>query len=117
MLSSMLSRPLGRVVVGTFILLSIFFIFAFIGGKEDWYSDSADKLNAWSPIFDDVPIDSPNIEADQELTKKIPISYNLKVPPRVGCEPIVEDLQLRLITEYSKLLKGIRYANIWGYLG
>lgn len=48
---------------------------------------------------------------------KVPISLQLDVPVSVGCESLVQDLQLRLISEYRKLLKGIRYANIWGYLG
>ncbi|KAL6887167.1 hypothetical protein HDV57DRAFT_488199 [Trichoderma longibrachiatum] len=44
------------------------------------------------------------------------ISYDLTVPPSIGCEDIVNDLQQKLIQAYSKSLKGVRYANIWGYL-
>ncbi|QYT05079.1 PS_pyruv_trans domain-containing protein [Trichoderma simmonsii] len=44
------------------------------------------------------------------------ISYDLTTPPSVGCEDIVNDLQQRLIQAYTKSLKGVRYANIWGYL-
>lgn len=44
------------------------------------------------------------------------ISYDLSIPVATGCEDLVNDLQQRLIHAYSERLKGIRYANIWGYL-
>ncbi|KAL2753085.1 hypothetical protein ACRALDRAFT_1052839 [Sodiomyces alcalophilus JCM 7366] len=44
------------------------------------------------------------------------ISYDLSIPVATGCESLVNDLQQRLIHAYSERLKGIRYANIWGYL-
>jgi hypothetical protein len=44
------------------------------------------------------------------------ISFDLSTPPSYGCESLVNDLQQRIIHHYSKSLKGIRYANIWGYL-
>lgn len=44
------------------------------------------------------------------------ISYQLDIPPTVGCEDKVNELQQRLIQEYTRLFEGIRYANIWGYL-
>lgn len=44
------------------------------------------------------------------------ISYQLDIPVSVGCEAKVNELQQRLIQEYTRLLRGIRYANIWGYL-
>lgn len=44
------------------------------------------------------------------------ISFDLSTPPTHGCELLVNDLQQRIIHHYSKSLKGIRYANIWGYL-
>jgi hypothetical protein len=44
------------------------------------------------------------------------ITYDLTTPPSTGCEDLVNDLQQQLIRTYSKLLKGVRYANIWGYL-
>ncbi|KAH8895293.1 hypothetical protein GQ53DRAFT_616102, partial [Thozetella sp. PMI_491] len=44
------------------------------------------------------------------------ISYDVKTPPSTGCEDVVSDLQRKLIEAYSERLKGIRYANIWGYL-
>jgi len=45
------------------------------------------------------------------------IAYKVNTPLTVGCEGIVTALQLKLIERYSDLLKGIRYANLWGYLG
>lgn len=47
----------------------------------------------------------------------VAISYDKTTPPSVGCEAIVHDLQQRLIETYQKELKGIRYANVYGYLG
>lgn len=50
-------------------------------------------------------------------SKSVAISYDKTTPPSVGCEDIVHDLQRRLIETYQKELKGIRYANVYGYLG
>lgn len=44
------------------------------------------------------------------------VSYDLTTPPSYGCESLVNDLQQRLIRAYTQRFKGIRYANIWGYL-
>lgn len=44
------------------------------------------------------------------------ISYQLDIPPTIGCEAKVNELQQTLIQEYTRLFDGIRYANIWGYL-
>lgn len=172
----MASRPVSRVAVGVFILLWIFFAFAFLGGgQKEWYSDSVnrinDKFNSWTtgyisddngPDYDPEVASPPNatiggleeslqdptqelaeetelrpepskvpefgkepeLEKEPEPTKepepepeqKGPISYQLDVPVKEGCEDVVSKLQLRLISEYRKLLKGVRYANIWGYL-
>ncbi|CCX14383.1 Similar to Pyruvyl transferase 1; acc. no. Q9UT27 [Pyronema omphalodes CBS 100304] len=46
----------------------------------------------------------------------VAISYDKTTPPTVGCEPIVHDLQQRIISSYQTQLKGIRYANVFGYL-
>ncbi|KAF1991896.1 hypothetical protein K402DRAFT_459126 [Aulographum hederae CBS 113979] len=43
------------------------------------------------------------------------VAYNLKKPQSTTCEHVVERLRLQLIDNYSVVLKGIRYANIWGY--
>lgn len=210
MLSSMASKPFGRMAIGAFVLLWIFFAFALLGGQKEWYSGSVDKFKEWTstsysslnnatefPNEDDAeqdeelqneleesmegsataspppekPMQSPPKsvleESEDEVPEQtqskttsqatstvvamsfppseqaakptgepassseddpveafatgsnssLPISYQLDVPPKVGCESLVQDLQLRLITEYRKLLKGVRYANIWGYLG
>jgi hypothetical protein len=45
------------------------------------------------------------------------ISYDKSTPPSVGCEALVHDLQARVISTYQQQLRGIRYANIFGYLG
>jgi len=45
------------------------------------------------------------------------ISYDKSTPPSVGCEALVHDLQARIISTYQQQLHGIRYANIFGYLG
>ncbi|KAF2095794.1 hypothetical protein NA57DRAFT_78574 [Rhizodiscina lignyota] len=48
---------------------------------------------------------------------KIPVSYDKTTPPSIGCEDVVVGLQKKVIEAYAKELKGIRYANIFGYLG
>ncbi|BFZ60687.1 hypothetical protein YB2330_001729 [Saitoella coloradoensis] len=57
---------------------------------------------------------SPAGKAVEISTKKI--SYDKTTPPTVGCESIVIAQQQLLISEYAKILKDIRYVNIWGYL-
>lgn len=44
------------------------------------------------------------------------ISYDLTTPPSTGCESLVNDLQQTIIRSYADLFKGVRYANVWGYL-
>jgi hypothetical protein len=44
-------------------------------------------------------------------------AYDKKTPPRIGCEGVVNGLRENLISTYTNVLGGIRYANIWGYLG
>ncbi|KAF5003744.1 hypothetical protein FDECE_9715, partial [Fusarium decemcellulare] len=46
-----------------------------------------------------------------------PVSYNKNSPPSIGCEDVVSSLQQQVIEAFSRELKGIRYANIFGYLG
>lgn len=50
-------------------------------------------------------------------TPAVAVSYDKLTPPTVGCESIVHDLQEKLLSEYQEILKGIRYVNVWGYLG
>jgi hypothetical protein len=45
------------------------------------------------------------------------IVFDIHAPMKIGCEGVVDDLRLRLIDGYSQTLKGVRYANLWGYLG
>jgi hypothetical protein len=99
-LSTAAGKPEGRIAIGAFFVLWLFFAFTFLGGRDG----STDSLKAWTGYSS-----SPAV--------KLPISYNLQVPPKVGCEAVVNDLQSRLIESYADILKGVRYANIWGYLG
>lgn len=46
-----------------------------------------------------------------------PVSYDKTTPPGTGCEAIVAKSQSLLIEAYTKYFKGIRYVNLWGYLG
>jgi hypothetical protein len=64
------------------------------------------------------PVSStPAVEEKKPEVPKGPISYDKTTPPTVGCEDIVHDLQQRIIEAYQQQLKGIRYANVYGYLG
>lgn len=120
MLASMASKPLCRVATGAFILLWIFFAFAFMGGRysgNDWYNESVDKFKQWTSNYTDSADGAESLMPEEDLQPDIPISYNLDIAPKIGCEDVVSDLQQRLITAYAELLKGIRHVNIWGYLG
>lgn len=46
-----------------------------------------------------------------------PVSYDKTTPPSVGCEDVVSSLQQKVTEAFTRELKGIRYANIFGYLG
>ncbi|KAI5812155.1 polysaccharide pyruvyl transferase-domain-containing protein [Pyronema omphalodes] len=60
---------------------------------------------------------STGVKPDTSSSKPaIAISYDKTTPPTTGCEPIVHDLQQRIISTYQTQLKGIRYANVFGYL-
>jgi len=94
-------KPESRYLAfGVFIVLWIFFAFTFLGSRHG----SADGFRQWTGLSS-----SPDGE--------VPISYNLQIPPKIGCEAVVRDLQEKLIDSYSDILKGIRYANLWGYMG
>lgn len=112
MLASIASRPLCRLALGAVLLLWLLFAFAFLGNRYSnaggWYSASLDRFRQWTANY--------TSKLDGGSTA-VPISYNLDVAPTVGCEAVVDELQHRLIEAYSGLFKGIRYANIWGYLG
>jgi hypothetical protein len=92
------------------------------GNSEDAPKNDAPKNDA--PKNDAPKKDGPAKEAPvkgEPPAKAGPahpkgISYDVTTPPTVGCEDLVNDLQQELIRSYSKLLKGVRYANIWGYL-
>lgn len=45
------------------------------------------------------------------------ISYDLTSPPAHTCTATVSRLQQQLIAAYAPILQGIRYVNLWGYLG
>jgi hypothetical protein len=63
------------------------------------------------------PVPSAPAVEDKKPVPTGPISYDKTTPPTVGCEDIVHDLQRRIIEAYQQQLKGIRYANVYGYLG
>jgi hypothetical protein len=45
------------------------------------------------------------------------ISYDTTTPPAHTCTATVSRLQQQLIAAYAPILQGIRYVNLWGYLG
>ena len=46
-----------------------------------------------------------------------PVSYDKTTPPGTGCEDVVARLQRLVLEGYAEVLEGVRYANMWGYLG
>lgn len=75
------------------------------GGDTHWYDERVGRLN--------------KVHGGERTssTQAKNISFDLSKPPTIGCEAIVSRLQLRLIEAYSEMLRGIRYVNLWGYLG
>ncbi|KAH7141463.1 hypothetical protein B0J13DRAFT_445568 [Dactylonectria estremocensis] len=104
------SNPFGRltyVVVALVISFSLVLIARGTTGVPAFHIPESIWHPTWSENATDIIPDSSNVTD---------ISYDLNTVPSIGCEDIVNDLQQRLIQAYSKRLKGIRYANIWGYL-
>jgi hypothetical protein len=57
-------------------------------------------------------------ERDQvPIVPAIASSYDRTTPPGTGCETVVARLQHLVLRDYADILKGIRFANMWGYLG
>ena len=79
------------------------------------------QLAAAPPTTTSTPAPAPETttpsSAPEKTNDAVNISYDKTTPPTVGCEAIVHDLQERIIEAYQTLLEGVRYANIWGYLG
>ena len=50
-------------------------------------------------------------------TTELVDTYDKTSPPGTGCEPVVADLQRRVIEAYGPLFEGIRHINMFGYLG
>lgn len=112
----MVSKPMRRVVGGIALLL-VFFVLTIhlrYDNKKEWYPGWVDTLETWTA---ELPAENYTQAVTSSSVSELPISYNLLVPPKIGCEAVVNDLQLRLVQAYSELLEGIRYVNLWGYLG
>lgn len=104
--------PFGRLAFMTTALIGITF---FVLQSWDTSLISCSSSLSWTP-------GKEQSSGHREATK-LPtygdgrgISYDLTTPPSTGCEAIVNELQNQLIRSYSSILKGIRYANLWGYL-
>ena len=102
--------PRFRITLGA-ALLVVGMLFARI-----YYWDDTYKISSISSYLPKVPSRIPYVSS-QDDEEKVPVSYDKTTPPSIGCEDIVIDLQQRVIREYSEQLEGIRYANIFGYLG
>lgn len=95
----------GRVTIAVAALLITFAVILVAQGSDTIKSSLPNTESFWP---------SSGVGSSSESNKDI--SYDLTTPPSTGCEDLVNDLQQRLIQAYSKRLKGVRYANIWGYL-
>lgn len=130
MVNSFYGRGSGRILAIAVALLLVTGILLFSTGTDSISSLRSSRLCIGASNSEDAPKhDAPKKDgaAKEAPTKEKPpakagpahpkgISYDVTTPPTVGCEDLVNDLQQELIRSYSKLLKGVRYANIWGYL-
>lgn len=96
----------GRVTLAVVAVLFIVTLLSF--AQTATFTESTSKTKElWHSTF----------HKEQNVTEREHgVSYDLDTPPTHGCEGIVNDLQQRLIRSYTQHFKGIRYANIWGYL-
>lgn len=122
------TKRLTPILLVVFLLLATIFFLNTPSTREgvpaivDPHSSLPDSL------VDNLPIESPATpptppstapvdEAPEKSGQVTFVSYDKTTPPTVGCEAIVHDLQHQIIEKYQVLLQGVRYANIWGYLG
>lgn len=96
----------GRVAIIAGVTLLISFLLVILAQSADIRSHlPSSTASIW-----------PASDCAAPVVNRKNISYDLTTAPSVGCEDIVNDLQQKLIQAYTKSLKGVRYANIWGYL-
>jgi len=105
-------RGAGRVAVVVVVFIWVIAAFAFLGGRYNpqWYDAGKQQLDRLKEY-------GGSLTSNNGTSVKSAVSYNLNKPPTTGCPDIVGKLQLRLIEAYSEMLRGIRYVNLWGYLG
>jgi hypothetical protein len=83
-----------------------------------WTSDFVPSAQTWAPLKEKEVDLFTEMEASDLFTRgPSPVSYDKTTPPGIGCEAIVAKSQALLIEAYTKYFRGIRYVNIWGYLG
>jgi exopolysaccharide biosynthesis predicted pyruvyltransferase EpsI len=120
---------LARIALAVVAVLFVFAILVSYQGPESFKDHLPSTDWHWPSKGENATIDEPSKptdaagavgagEEDAEDAKdpNTDVSYDLTRAPTPGCENLVNDLQQRLIHAYQKRLKGIRYANIWGYL-
>jgi hypothetical protein len=120
---------LTRIALAVVAVLFVFAILVSYQGPESFKDHLPSTDWHWPSKGENATIDEPSKptdaagavgagEEDAEDAKdpNTDVSYDLTRAPTPGCENLVNDLQQRLIHAYQKRLKGIRYANIWGYL-
>jgi hypothetical protein len=113
------SKPMRRVIGGVALLFVFFLLSPLLkfDKKEEWQSGWADKLDKLETWTANIPVENYTHLFTSSPKSELSISYDLSVPPKIGCEAVVSSLQLRLIEAYSELLEGVRHVNLWGYLG
>lgn len=83
-----------------------------------WTSDFAPSTQTPAPPKEQEIDLFTEMEAPDLFTRgPSPVSYDKTTPPGTGCEAIVAKSQALLIEAYTKYFQGIRYVNMWGYLG
>jgi hypothetical protein len=97
-------------------------LIALIGGISffGWTSDLAPPAHSGtsqSQIEKKVDLFTEMEDPDLFVRGPSPVSYDKTTPPGIGCEAIVAKSQALLIEAYTKYFQGIRYVNMWGYLG
>lgn len=111
----------GRIALAVVAVLFVFVLLLSYQAPDSFRASLPSTDSLWSKgsttQASATPTPTPiEEEEEEEVDPNRDISYDLTRPPTAGCEDLVNDLQQRIIQTYQKRFKGIRYANIWGYL-
>jgi len=110
------TRRLSSILLAVFLLLAAILFLNSNSTATTLEKLTRPKTGGPKPKHPQQPQPQATPTPSKEPAGPVAVSYDKTTPPTVGCESIVADLQRRLIEAYQQQFRGIRYANIYGYL-